>query len=120
MGTIWFGTSEDANYRYHITAQATSSTTAAINEMKTDKNTQQTTTTAYALTDVVVLNDQLKGTVHLPGFTSETLTLTRGPGNAETIATSGLLWGIGAQTYGPFLLTPADDAALAQWETDNF
>jgi hypothetical protein len=113
-------TTEDAGFRYRLTAQATSVTTASISEAKTDKNTQAVTNATYEISGVTVLNDVLQGSVHLPGFQTETFTLTRGPNSTVTIQTGGLWFGMGAQTIGPFTLNATDYDAVGSWETDNF
>ena len=113
-------TYEDVGYRYRLTAQATSVTTASFAESKIDKNTQAEANSSYTVTGVEVLNDIFKGVVHLPGGLTETFTLTGGPNNEETIALGGFMFGIGARTLGPYVLSPTDAVAISAWQADNF
>jgi hypothetical protein len=108
-------TPADANFRYRITAQATSSTTAAISMQKTDLNTQAVTNSTHEITDVAIINDVFKGKTG-----GETFTITNGPNDEETIQTGGFFWGIGAQTFGPFVLSPTDYTAFEAWKLANF
>jgi hypothetical protein len=113
-------TAEDSDYRYRITAQARSVSDASLTETKVNKNTQAVTNATYDASDVKVVNDVLTGTLHLPGFMTESISVERGPNSTITIKTGGLLFGVGAQIIGPFVVSDADYAAIEDWETSNF
>ena len=114
--------SHDDQFLYQISAQQLGPTSAAVSERKQDKSSGAVSNATYPLTEVMVVNGVLQGTVHLPGFQSESFKLEPSqPGDApsETIQTGGLWFGVGAQKLGPFQVSAVDYAAVNAW-FENF
>ncbi len=105
----------DATAVYVLTAEKTGPRSATIAERKTDKATGSVTNASYDISDAIVVNGVLKGTLHLPGFQTETIELDLGDGMDATIRTGGLWWGVGAQTLGPWPLNAADATSIIAW-----
>ena len=105
----------DAAAVYVLTADKTGPQTATIAERKTDKATGAVTNATYDISEAIVVNGVLQGTLHLPGFQSETIALDLGDGMQATIRTGGLWFGVGAQTLGPWPLAAADATAIIGW-----
>ncbi len=115
---VTINTHDDAA-TYLLTAEKTGPQSATIAERKTDKATGAVTNATYDITGAAVVNGVLKGTLHLPGFQTESIELDLGDGMDATIRTGGLWFGVGAQTLGPWPLDALDATQIIAW-LENF